>query len=210
MSNDLTLNILPSFQLDLFELLSNADFISDFYLAGGTGLALQIGHRQSIDFDFFIPSDFDTRQIIPSIQSLGPFELQSEEKNTLNGILNHVRISFLSYKYSVLNPFLNYKNIKIAHELDIAAMKLSAISGRGNKKDFIDLYFILKKYSLDTILRFYEKKYGKGLANDYHLIKSLVYFADAEEQAMPKMIEQIEWERVKADIVKKVKESKML
>ena len=89
-------------------------------------------------------------------------------------------------------------------------MKLSAISGRGNKKDFIDLYFILKKYSLDTILRFYEKKYGKGLANDYHLIKSLVYFADAEEQAMPKMIEQIEWERVKADIVKKVKESKML
>jgi len=54
------------------------------------------------------------------------------------------------------------------------------------------------------------KKYGKGLANDYHLIKSLVYFADAEEQAMPKMIEQIEWERVKADIVKKVKESKML
>ena len=210
MSNDLNLNILPSSQLDLFELLSNADFISDFYLAGGTGLALQIGHRQSIDFDFFIPYDFDTSQIIQSIISLGHFELQNEEKNTINGILNHVRISFLGYKYNVINPFIYHRKIKIAHELDIAAMKLSAISGRGNKKDFIDLYFILKKYSLDTILRFYEKKYGKGLANDYHLIKSLVYFADAEEQAMPKMIEQIEWERVKADIVKKVKESKML
>ena len=210
MSNDLNLNILPSSQLDLFELLSNADFISDFYLAGGTGLALQIGHRQSIDFDFFIPSDFDTRQIIPSIQSLGPFELQSEEKNTLNGILNHVRISFLSYKYSVLNPFLNYKNIKIAHELDISSMKVSAISGRGNKTDFIDLFFILKKYSLDTIFRFYEKKYGKSLSNEYHLIKSLLYFEDAEEQAMPKMTEKVEWERVKADIVKKVKESRLL
>ena len=210
MSNDLNLNILPSSQLDLFELLSNTDFISDFYLAGGTGLALQIEHRQSIDFDFFIPYDFDTSQIIQSILSLGHFELQNEEKNTINGILNHVRISFLGYKYNVINPFIYHRKIKIAHELDIAAMKLSAISGRGNKKDFIDLYFILKKYSLDTILRFYEKKYGKGLANDYHLIKSLVYFADAEEQAMPKMIEQIEWERVKADIVKKVKESKML
>jgi len=210
MSNDLTLNILPSSQLDLFELLSNTDFISDFYLAGGTGLALQIGHRQSIDFDFFMSYDFNTTKIIQELESIGHFELQNEEKNTVNGILNHVRISFLGYKYTIINPFIYYRKIKIAHELDIAAMKLSAISGRGNKKDFIDLYFILKKYSLDTILRFYEKKYGKGLANDYHLIKSLVYFADAEEQAMPKMIEQIEWERVKADIVKKVKESKML
>ena len=113
MSNDLNLNILPSSQLDLFELLSNTDFISDFYLAGGTGLALQIEHRQSIDFDFFIPYDFDTSQIIQSIISLGHFELQNEEKNTINGILNHVRISFLGYKYSVINPFIYHRKIKI-------------------------------------------------------------------------------------------------
>lgn len=210
MSNKLNLNILPLSQFNLIELLSNKDFITNFYLAGGTGLALQIGHRQSIDFDFFIPDDFNTTQIIQELKSIGNFELQNEEKNTINGILNQIRISFFGYKYDVINPFLNYKNIKIADELDIAAMKLEAISGRGNKKDFVDLYFILKKYSLDTILKFYEKKYGKGIANNYHLMKSLVYFQDAEEQAMPKMIEQVDWETVKKDIIKKVKESKLI
>lgn len=210
MSKKLNLNILLPHQLSLFELLSDTDFITNFYLAGGTGLALQIGHRQSIDFDFFMPDDFDTTKIIQELKSIGNFELQNEEKNTINGILNQIRISFFGYKYNVINPFLNYRNIKIADELDIAAMKLEAISGRGNKKDFIDLYFILKKYSLDTILNFYEKKYGKGIANNYHLMKSLVYFKDAEEQAMPKMIEQVDWETVKKDIIKKVKESKLI
>jgi predicted nucleotidyltransferase component of viral defense system len=94
MSNKLNLNILPLSQFNLFELLSNKDFITNFYLAGGTGLALQIGHRQSIDFDFFIPDDFNTTQIIQELKSIGNFELQNEEKNTINGILNQIRISF--------------------------------------------------------------------------------------------------------------------
>ncbi|MBU4446375.1 nucleotidyl transferase AbiEii/AbiGii toxin family protein [bacterium] len=210
MNKTLHFNILPLHQLDLFKLLSNQDFIANFYLAGGTGLALQIGHRQSIDFDFFIPNDFNTTRIIQELKSIGNFELHNEEQNTINGMLNQIRISFFGYKYKVINPFLNYRKINIADELDIAAMKLEAISGRGNKKDFIDLYFMLQKYSINNILKFYEKKYGKGIANNYHLMKSLTYFQDAEEQAMPEMIEHVDWGTVKKEIINKVKKIKLI
>lgn len=143
MNKTLHFNILPLHQLDLFKLLSNQDFIANFYLAGGTGLALQTEHRQSIDFGFFIPNDFNTTRIIQELKSIGNFELHNEEQNSINGMLNQIRISFFGYKYKVINPFLNYRKINVADELDIAAMKLEAISGRGNKKDFIDLYFML-------------------------------------------------------------------
>lgn len=205
MNKTLHFNILPLNQLDLFKLLSNQDFIANFYLADGTGLALQIGHRQSIDFDFFIPNDFNTTHIIQELESIGNFELHNEEQNSINGMLNQIRISFFGYKYKVIIPFLNYRNINIADELDITAMKLEAISGRGNKKDFIDLYFMLQKFSINNILKFYEKKYGKGIANNYHLMKSLTYFQDAEEQAMPEMIKHVDWGTVKKEIINKVK-----
>ena len=102
MTDKLHLDILPEEQLRLFETLSSETFIRDFYLAGGTCLAMQIGHRQSIDFDFFIPDDFNTSGIVNILTQIGTYERGNEEKNTINGTLNGVRISFFAYRYNSL------------------------------------------------------------------------------------------------------------
>ncbi len=198
-------DVLPDEQLNLFKMLSNEDWIKSFYLVGGTSLALQIGHRQSIDFDFFIDKDITNRDIINKLVELGDFELFNEADNTINGLLNNVNISFLKYEYPAVRKLLRYKNILIADMFDIALMKLGAISGRGSKKDFIDLFFLLDYYSLEEIFKEYKNKFGLEISNNYHLLKSLVYFEDAERQPMPKMIKKVKWEEVKKSIIQKAK-----
>ena len=201
MPNNLHLDILPEKQLRLLETLSSQLFITDFYLAGGTCLALQIGHRRSIDFDFFIPGDFETSTIINRLAQIGSYQRDNEEKNTINGSLNGVRISFFGYRYDIIDDFKTFNKIRLAGLKDIAAMKLEAIAGRGSKKDFIDLYFLLQQYTLEEIFSFHALKYGIGLSNQYHHLKSLVYFADADTEAMPVMITPLDWNYVKNQII---------
>lgn len=197
--------ILPGNQLKLFEELSSNSFIKDFYLAGGTCLALQIGHRQSIDFDFFIPDDFDTAAIINRLTQIGTYQRSHEEYNTINGILNGVRVSFFGYKYPMVDDFLIYRHMRLAGPRDLAAMKLEAIAGRGSKKDFIDLYFLLQQFQLREIFTFHTQKYGTGLSNQYHLLKSLIYFEDAEDEVMPVMREPLQWTDAKKLIINQAK-----
>jgi predicted nucleotidyltransferase component of viral defense system len=201
MTDKLRLDILPEEQLRLFEKLSSQSFIKDYYLAGGTCLALQIGHRQSVDFDFFIPADFQTSDIVNILTQLGSYQRENEERNTINGSLNGVRISFFGYRYNIIDDFTIFNNIRLAGMKDIAAMKLEAIAGRGSKKDFIDMFFLLQQYTLEEIFSFHSQKYGAGLSNQYHHLKSLVYFADAESEAMPLMIKPVIWEDVKTQII---------
>ena len=200
MNEELHFEILPEEQLKFFKLLSEELFIKEFYLAGGTCLALYLGHRQSYDFDFFIPADFNTSQIINILTRIGRYERGNEEKNTINGMLNGVRISFFGYKYDIIDDFIHYNSIRLAGIRDIAAMKLEAIAGRGNKKDFVDMFFLLKLFSLKEIFSFHALKYGVGLNNQYHHLKSLVYFNDADEEAMPLMTSPLSWDKVKAKI----------
>jgi predicted nucleotidyltransferase component of viral defense system len=201
MNKELHFEILPEEQLKLFKLLSEELFIREFYLAGGTCLALYLGHRQSYDFDFFIPADFNTSQIINILTGIGRYERDNEEKNTINGMLNSVRVSFFGYKYDMIEDFGSYRGIRLAGIRDIAAMKLEAIAGRGSKKDFVDMYFLLKQFSLKEIFSFHALKYGVGLNNQYHHLKSLVYFADADAEAMPLMTQPLEWGRIKNQII---------
>jgi len=209
MTGDLYLKVLPEDQLQLFDLLSVQSFIGDFYMAGGTDLALQIGHRRSYDFDFFIPADFDSSSVIRKLKMIGEYNRESEEKNTINGRLNGVRISFFGYHYKMIDDFRKFNILKLAGLKDIAAMKLEAIAGRGSKKDFVDLFFLLKRYTIEDMFSYHERKYGTGLNNQYHLLKSLVYFTDAEEEPMPVMVEPLKWEVVKKHIVEKVKRFKI-
>jgi len=205
MEHNLRLDVLPEIQLKLFEVISSQPFIKEFYLAGGTCLALHIGHRRSIDFDFFIPADFDTFSVVNVLTQLGSYQRENEEKNTINGSLNGVRISFFGYKYALIDSFTRYLNLSLAGTRDIAAMKLEAIAGRGSKKDFIDMFFLLQQYSLEEIFSFHALKYGVGLNNQYHHLKSLIYFADAEDEVMPVMIRPIQWNDVKKYITGVVK-----
>lgn len=177
----------------------------NFYLAGGTALAWQLGHRQSIDLDWFSRQKFSNRLIKEGLAKLGDFRLDSEEDGTIHGSLDKVRISFLFYNYKLLFPLVKSGKVNLADERDIAAMKIDAISSRGSKKDFIDLFFLLEKYSLAELLDFFEKKYQSIKYNQLHILKSLTYFEDADSEPMPIMLKKITWQQVKKQINREVK-----
>lgn len=179
------------------ELLAKLIQIKNFYLAGGSACALHFGHRLSFDLDFFTETSFDQSNLADSINNLNKFIVLEIVKDTLLGRLNNEKVSFFYYRYPLLKPAIIWKGINIISTYDLAAMKLEAISGRGRKRDFIDLYFICKNISLEQTLELYEKKY-KALSNNLrHLLNSLVYFDDAEKDDMPKMLKKVSWEEVK-------------
>lgn len=189
----------------VLEKIAGSGIGDKFYLAGGTTLALQLGHRESIDLDWFSAADFSASDLKKELSILGDFVLASEDAGTINGVLDEVKTSFFYYNYSQLFPFINFGKIKLADERDIAAMKIDAISSRGSKKDFVDIYFLMEKYRLAELLEFFEKKYSGIKYNKLHLLKSLVFFNDAEEEPMPMMLKNINWEDMKEKIKHEVK-----
>ena len=200
------LEFLPEDTKNVLFLFGKEMFIKDFYLAGGTGLALQIGHRISGDLDFFAPKQFDENLLIQKLSALGKFQLEKKSEQSVIGILNDVKISFLGYKYPLLSSFKIAENINIADVSDVACMKIDAIAGRGTKRDFIDVYFIVSALiSLSETLKMFEKKYAKINYNMIHVRKSLVYFDDAEEEPMPQMLKPVDWHKVKEFFQKEIK-----
>jgi len=185
-------------------LIKIKDICKDFYLVGGTALALQVGHRKSIDLDWFSKKSFSVRQLKIKLKKIGKLKIIQEEEYTLNCVLDGVRLSFFRYPYKNISSLIKYENIKLASIKDIACMKIDAISSRGSKKDFIDLYFILKKFSLEELLKMFDKKY-KGIEyNRLHILKSLSYFEEAEKDPMPIMLKGIKWSDVKDKIKEEV------
>ena len=190
------------------ELLANLESLTapelkGWTLAGGTGLALQLGHRASIDFDFFRTDRFSPDHLFRSLREIGTVELLQEEDRTLTAIVSDVKLSFFTVADEFLFPTIPYSFFEIAGRRDIALMKLAAISGRGSRKDFIDLYTILRgNLSLKQCFQWLPDKYGKGRFNTYHILKSLTYFDDAEREPMPQMLEPFDWEKCKAFFVR--------
>jgi len=167
------------------------------YLAGGTALALQLGHRRSFDLDFFTDKPFKRREII---QKLGPlnFKLEQEAWRTILGKFTGIKFSLFYYKYPQIFPYKKFLKINLADLPDIAAMKIDAISSRGKKRDFFDLYFLMKEFSLEEMLDFYNQKYKALATNRTHVLRSLEYFADADKDDNPEMIkESPPWEEIK-------------
>jgi len=188
------------------ELLKKANVLDGFYLAGGTGLALQIKHRFSIDLDFFTEKDIDIDSLKDKLNELGVITVEKEAKNTLNGTFNGTEIMFLKYAYPLLFPLQESEGITIADIRDIGCMKISAVSSRGSKKDFIDLFFICKNVlSLEELLELFKKKYKDINYNMVHIRKSLVYFENAEKDPIPKMLIPANWVEVKSFFQRNVK-----
>lgn len=208
MNNNLFVNTLPVKTNTLIATFQNdlQSFLKGFYLSGGTALSLHIGHRESEDLDFFCEKDFDPKQIEADLKRFGPLEETELDKNTLNTYLNGVKLQFLGYPYRLIKPLINWQGIKLSSVIDIACTKLQTVGMRGNKKDFIDIYFLLKIFSLEDLFKALGKKYPEVGYNITHILKSLVYFEDAETQPMPKMHKEVAWEIVKnrlIDIVKR-------
>ena len=183
------------------DLLGKSGFLKSAYLAGGTALALQLSHRYSYDFDFFTFKKFDENILVQRFKELFPdFILQRKEWGTILGYLGKTRFSLFFYKYPLLFKTHKFLDITIADIKDISAMKIAAIADRGTKRDFIDLYFILKEAKIMTLeksLKLYDKKFKVLPQNKVHILKSLLYFENADKDQSPKMIKPIKWPKVK-------------
>lgn len=180
------------------EILKKAELLEDFYLAGGTGLALQLKHRLSLDLDFFTSQKINTKILIQKLKKIGKLSIEKESEDTLVCSFNGTRITFLKYDYPLLFSLRDIEDIKIADGKDIGCMKIDAISSRGTKKDFVDLFFLCQKTtSLKELLELFKKKYKSVDYNMMHILKSLCYFDDAERDPMPNMVITVVWEKVK-------------
>lgn len=161
----------------LKKLMSDAR-LQDFNLAGGTALALYLGHRVSIDLDLFTPNSFDTKKMEQYLIETYDFKADYFEENTLKGTINGVKIDCITYSYPNLeSPFVSNDGIRLYSLKDIVAMKLSAIADDGSRlKDFIDIACLSTKMTLDEMLHLYAKKYPN--ANPVRPLKGLLYFED--------------------------------
>lgn len=181
--------------------LGKSGILKSYYLAGGTALALQLGHRYSFDFDFFTKEEFDEEIVVQRLKDLLPnFKLERKDWRTILGFIGDVRFSLFFYKYPLLAKTRRFLNVEIVDIKDIAPMKIAAIADRGVKRDFIDLYFIFeikKILTIDEALSLYDKKFKALAQNKFHILKSLGYFEDAEENTLPQMIEKVDWKRIK-------------
>ncbi|MHB1278705.1 MAG: nucleotidyl transferase AbiEii/AbiGii toxin family protein [Bacteroidia bacterium] len=185
--------------LGFLKLIQANEQFRDLLLVGGTSLALQYGHRQSIDLDFFGQLTLSGEEISTELKNIGKVQVINTSKSIHVFLLDGVKIDFVNYPYPWLEEPMVEDGLRLASDKDIAAMKISAITGRGSKKDFIDLFFLLKRYPIKTILGFYTQKYSE--ASIYLAIKSLIYFEDAENQTSPIMMDTVKWSEIKSAIL---------
>jgi len=177
--------------------LVRASVLTGFYLAGGTGLALQFGHRRSDDLDLFRADAFNEEDLVQQIRQTGEFTVVAKAPHTLHILMGGVRVSFLAYEYPLLFPPQEFLGMKVADPRDIACMKLNAVASRGTKRDFVHLYEAATRFGLSRLFAWFEQKYAGSRHNPVHLQKSLVYFRDAEKDPMPDMLISLSWQEVK-------------
>ena len=189
--------------LELLKKILAIDIFKELRLVGGTSLALQIGHRISVDLDFFGKLDADEISIRKALNLIGEVKLIHKTENINIFTIDGIKVDMVNYPYPWLDDVLEEDHLQLADKKDISAMKLAAILGRGTKKDFIDLFFLLKEYSLRQLLEFYEQKYHDGSV--FMVLRSLVYFDDADDELMPKMFEDLDWKLIKKSISKDLK-----
>jgi hypothetical protein len=175
----------------------------DFYLAGGTAVALQLGHRRSEDFDWFIRDRIeDPMRLAGEIRDEGiAFETGQVARGTLYGTVDGVRVSFLEFRYPLLDPLLEWPEygFRLAGLQDLACMKLSAIAQRGSRKDFVDLYALVRAgQTIPEMLDAYRRKFS--VEDIGHVLYAMAYFDDAEAERMPDMLWDMSWRVIKESI----------
>lgn len=189
----------PPSLLELLRMLMQEDLLSSFYLVGGTALALQLGHRISVDINLFSDKVFDVSPIFEMLRD--KFSIQSLEtaRNTVRGEVEGIKLDIMSHRYPIIGTPAIAGGIRMASLKDIAAMKLNAIANRGCKKDFWDYAELLNLFNRDEMLGFFAEKYSDE--NVWYVEKSLSYFTDAEEEPDPRDLKGRTWENVKKAIL---------
>ncbi len=199
--------ILNKNQLSVIEKL-NFDKAYGIYLAGGTALTLHLNHRTSVDLDFYTDRKIDNNEILIKLQeTFSNLTISLHQKNTLFSKINDVDFSLFYYPYKLIGKTKLFKDIKIASVEDIAAMKVGALVQRGKRRDFIDLFYLLQKFSLEKILRFTLKKYPGY--QEMLVLRALIFFKDAEDEDLQRGIrifdKNFSWEKAKEKIFDEVR-----
>lgn len=195
----LYLSTLEPTTLELLKKLQQLPVLCNTRLVGGTALALQLGHRKSIDLGFFGRIDADSLELQEALRTIGTLTVLNDSKNIHIYVLNEIKVDVVNYTYPWLDDAVCKDGIRLASPKDIAAMKITAVEGRGTKKDFVDIYYLLKRYSLKMILEFYSQKYSDS--SSFMAMKSLAYFEDAEADPMPYMFADVSWNEIKQTIL---------
>lgn len=198
----LYLETVESSTLELLKKLQRLPVLEQTRLVGGTALALQLGHRKSIDLDFFGTVDCEAEYLRESIAGIASLTILKESPHIHIYIVDGIKVDIVNYKYPWLDDVVLEQGLRLASVSDIAAMKITAIIGRGTKKDFIDIAFLLHHFSLEEILHFYAAKYNDSSV--FMAMKSLAYFDDAEADPMPDMFVNQSWQQLKAYILSKI------
>ncbi len=194
------LEVLTATQRSVLDGLKPIPVVREFYLAGGTALALRHGHRRSIDFDFFRPASFDVQELALALEgAFVAFERLPAGEQTLYVRLSSVTTSFFHYPYRLLNEVEPTTwGFGLASDSDLAAMKIEAIAGRGARKDFVDLRLLCRAgLTIDTAFDLFDRKYGAQRTDRYHRLRSLAYFDDAEREPMPDMLVPFDWDEAR-------------
>jgi len=187
---------------------SQTEIGARFYLAGGTALSLQLGHRRSVDLDFFSPTE-DIPTIRPVLEeSLAAFHptLADSAWGNLVYLAQDVRVGFYGYGFPLVAPLAEIENLRLASLEDIALMKLDALLSRAARKDFYDLYFICQKISLRQLFDLAPRKYSNVRDFEVQTVKRLVYFENAEVDIDPVMLQSVSWRAVKEYFIQQAKE----
>lgn len=188
--------------LELLRKLQQLPELRETRLVGGTALALQLGHRKSIDLDFFGTITCSAQDLVDAIKKVASVTVLKDSPHIHIFLIDGIKVDIVNYRYPWLDEVVIKQEIRMASFKDIAAMKITAVVGRGTKKDFIDIAFLLHRFSLNEILNFYSEKYDDGSV--FMAMKSLVYFDDAEKEPMPDMFVNQSWEQMKEYILSKI------
>jgi hypothetical protein len=172
----------------------------EFYLAGGSGLALQLGHRVSEDLDFFSARRFAPDVLSRYLETKGEYQETLSSPGTLYCRLNGVKLSFIHYPAALYYPAVHYGSARLADWRDILAEKFKTLSQRGSRKDFYDIYaaFALGNLTVAQGVEILRNRFAGAGLNYYHILKSLVYFDDAETEPEPVRLRPVAWSQVKA------------
>ena len=196
-----TTEAVPGSMRRLLDRLAQAGLFEDFYLAGGTGLALLLSHRRSVDLDLFSQRNrlgtHERRILAAQLKSVSQWTLTEETDGTLHGRLGRVRVSFFWYPQPCVKPLLHSGRIRIASMEDIGLMKIGAIIGRGSRKDFVDLYEICQRIPLGQILRLGRRKFKDSRDFTLQALKALCFLEDAEREPPVQSVKPTSWIQVK-------------
>ncbi len=199
--NDLVLS--PSTKKLLQKIQPNF-FPENTYLAGGTAIALQLGHRRSNDLDFFTSTEFNEIQWEQKLQKSIGLQTVNRDWQTIIGVAQDVKFSLFYYNKPLIQKTEEFYSVPIASILDMGAIKLDVVTSRGAKRDFVDLYFIAREYGLEKMTEWYGEKFKNLNERKLMIKKALIYFEEAKDNEMPDMIIPCRWEDVKEYFLQEV------